>query len=330
MRPITICDKDPAEHIVHLLTDEEEWSVRFALAANRPLLVQGEPGIGKSQLAQAMAVDLNRPLVSLTIDSRTESQDLLWRFDAVERLAEAQVYSNVYRDEKDIVRLKKRIAVRRFIRPGPLWWALNWMSAAKQLSSGETSPELPTIGQWDPSQGVVVLIDEIDKGHTDVPNGLLEAFGLRQFTPRGFSRPVKADADTAAPLVIVTTNQERMLPDPFIRRCIVLSMKLPNIDDSDKKNDKGKSSDEEFLSYVVERGKLHFPTACESLVQTAATFLLEDRRAAIEQRISPKPGLAEFMDLLRAVTNINDSEHDPEKLMGILRQYAFSKGKVSD
>ena len=91
--PIILIDSESGERITHVLEDREHWAVKGAMAANRPLLVRGEPGIGKTQLAWAIATKMNRPLVSLTLDSNTEARDLLWTFDAVQRLAEAQVAS---------------------------------------------------------------------------------------------------------------------------------------------------------------------------------------------------------------------------------------------
>ena len=106
--------KISSKNFVHLLEDKDEWAIK---AANRPLLVRGEPGIGKTQLARAAAADLKRPLVSLTVDANTESRELMWSFDAVQRLAEAQVASATTTDEAE---LQDRIAVKTFVRPGPI------------------------------------------------------------------------------------------------------------------------------------------------------------------------------------------------------------------
>src|SRR6185312_13719856 len=96
-------------------------AVNAALAAQRPLLVRGEPGVGKTQLAEAVAAELQRAFYSYTVDSRTESRDLLWRFDAVMRLAEAQLYGVLHPEpnENEVVR---ELAVKKFVHPGPLWW----------------------------------------------------------------------------------------------------------------------------------------------------------------------------------------------------------------
>jgi hypothetical protein len=110
-------------------------AVNAALAARRPLLVRGEPGTGKSQLARAVAEYLGRPLITHVVDSRTEARDLLWEFDAVARLAEAQLQGALGRpgpvDEKA---LRAELAPERFVRPGALWWALNWESGTSRCS----------------------------------------------------------------------------------------------------------------------------------------------------------------------------------------------------
>jgi len=91
MKLIKLSESGSGERIIHILEDREEWAIKGALAANRPLLIRGEPGIGKTQLAWAAAEMLKRPLVAMTLDSNTEARDLMWTFDAVQRLAEAQV-----------------------------------------------------------------------------------------------------------------------------------------------------------------------------------------------------------------------------------------------
>src|SRR3954466_8336689 len=158
---------------VHVFERETIQAVNAALAAGRPLLVRGEPGIGKSQLARAAAKCLGKAYIPHVVDSRTESRDLLWHFDAVERLAEAQL-SGALRENPETVR--KRLEVQNYLRPGPLWWAFDWQDAEKQARLVQASPPSQRDG-GDSSKGCVVLVDEIDKAETDVPNGLLEAFG---------------------------------------------------------------------------------------------------------------------------------------------------------
>ena len=228
----------------HQFEPESARAIRAALGAKRPLLVRGKPGVGKTQLAEAAAKVLKRPLVRRVVDSRTERIDLLWEFDAVMRLAEAQIAAalapvldagskpegsppgDLGIDRRRVTRqLRKRLSVRRFLRPGPLWWAFDWMSALQQARlSGSPVPTLDP--DADPANGCVVLIDEIDKADTDVPNGLLEALGSGEFTPLGSRNAIKVKGEP--PLVIITTNEERVLPNAFVRRCLVLRLKLPD------------------------------------------------------------------------------------------------------
>ncbi len=316
----TIVDADFA----HILEPHEEWAIKAALAANRPLLVRGEPGVGKTQLAQAAAIDLKRPLRSLTVDSGTEATDLLWTFDAVQRLAEAQVASMTFKDPKVV---EDRIRVSRFVRPGPLWWAFDWNSAEGQLDGHESPPERPD--GWQSHEGVVILIDEIDKAESDVPNGLLEAFGSRRFTPQGFDKPVRLEASTAPPLVVITTNEERMLPDAFVRRCFVLHMQLPEYPLNPPANDQERSKDQPFIDYLKTRGRAHFPNASDDLLSRSAELLLSDRREAKRRHWSPLPGLAEYLDFLRAIEALAERGEDPKTVFDQIQSFVFRKSQES-
>lgn len=333
MTQIILSESASGERISHILEDREQWAIKAALAANRPLLVRGEPGIGKTQLAWAAATLLNRPLVSLTLDSNTEARDLLWTFDAVQRLAEAQVASATTNNQDE---LRAQIAVRNFVRPGPVWWAFDWDSANARLQPGEQAPVLPPPNRkgetWTPADGVVMLIDEIDKAESDVPNGLLEALGYRQFTPLGWERPIKLTDDIQPPLIIITTNEERVLPDAFVRRCFVLSLALPDL----------KTSEAEFMDYLVRRGEAHFPTSAEIAVavdaeatedhhrqwplpRAAAAMLLADRKLAMAKQQTPLPGQAEYLDFLRAIMQLAAKGEDPQEVFDEVKSFVFNK-----
>jgi MoxR-like ATPase len=284
--PVTLGPQGGIPDQVHVFEEREIKAIKAALAAGRPLLVRGEPGIGKSQLARAAAKVMKRAYVQHVVDSQTESRDLLWRLDALQRLGEAQLAGALRKADPDGVR--KRLAVERFLSPGPLWWAFNWTSAADQAKlSGAPAPTLA--GEADSKNGCVVLIDEIDKAESEVPNGLLEALGSGEIIPPGRAEPVRVT--TPLPLVIITTNEERTLPDAFLRRCLVLALALPK-------------DDKKLADKLVERGAAHFPEAKESVLRKAAELLVEDRRAASEERLRPLPGQAEYLDLLRAVLNL--------------------------
>ena len=206
----------------HVFERATKIAINAALAAERPLLVRGEPGTGKSQLARAAAEGLGRALVARTVDARTESRDLCWSFDAVSRLAQAQVLAA---ERAESTQIAVKLDERCFLRPGPLWWAFDWVGAQRQARhAGAREPSRPE--DWTEDQGVVLLLDEIDKADSSVPNGLLEALGSGRFDAPGYPDGVVRN-DRVTPLVIVTTNEERALPDAFLRRCLVLHLKLP-------------------------------------------------------------------------------------------------------
>ncbi len=294
---------------VHIFDESSLWAIRAALAANRPLLVRGEPGVGKSQLAHAAAVWLNRPFLSLVVDIRTESQDLLSSFDAVQRLAKAQI-CGALREEKP----EEVLAEWRFVHPGKLWWAFDWNDAKTQAERiRDPIPSSPE--GWKPGEGCVLLIDEIDKAESDVPNGLLEALGSRSFPVRGRNEPVAVVGQ--APLVVITTNEDRMLPNAFIRRCLVLYLELPTDND-------------ELRKLLVKRGQAHLPEMDSALLEHAANLLIEERNAAEAKHVRPLPGQAEYLDLIRAVFEISRVEKsDPKSVLEAVKGFVLKKNAGS-
>ena len=333
-KSIELISADNRPEQYHQFEEASARAIRAALGAKRPLLVRGKPGVGKTQLAEAAAKILRRPLVRRVVDSRTEARDLLWEFDAVMRLAEAQITAALATilDSEDKTesnacgdvdlnsrrvsrRLLKRLSVRRFLKPGPLWWAFDWSSALKQARlSGSPVPELEEGA--DPANGCVVLIDEIDKADTDVPNGLLEALGSGEFTPLGSTKPVKVTGEP--PLVVITTNEERVLPNAFVRRCLVLRLRLPEKDD-------------ELIDFLVARARIHFPEHArsgtyEALFHSAAVMLVRDRTIAREQFVEPWPGQAEYLDLIRAVLHIEpDTAENHQAVLESVAEFALRK-----
>lgn len=300
----------------HLLDSSARDAIYGAIAANRPLLVRGEPGLGKSQLALAASAMLNRPYKSFTIDLHTEARDLLYSFDAVRRLAEAQVAAQLYKTADEI---RTSIDVTRFVNPGPLWWAINWKSANEQhkLFRQTQDDEIPVFANpntptpsWNKSGGMVILIDEIDKADPSLPNGLLEVLGSHQFTPVGASKPVLRDEDSKPPLIVITTNRERAMPSAFLRRCLVLDLKLPtyqvikNDDASASSNGKESKGYNPFIEYFVMLGKAHFESEMpEDVYREVAEILHEDRTQAQRSQTGTIPGPAEYIDLLRAMVD---------------------------
>lgn len=289
--------EDGSEHIVHLMDNDQYWAIQGALAANRPLLVRGEPGLGKTQLAYAAAALLERPIIHFTIDSTTESRDLLWTFDAVQRLADAQVASHLYSDRDQ---LRAEIAVSKYVEPGPLWWSIHWESAFEI----DPCAAPPQPKGWNKDKGIVILIDEIDKAESNVPNGLLEVLGSRQFKPDGWSQPIRSESESDSPLIVITTNEERALPDAFIRRCYVLQLQLPQCVNPDG-SDLDDAAHSEFIDYFVSLGKAHFAESIPlKQLQEAAEMLYADRKRAVLNSLTPKPGPAEFLDFLRAMIKL--------------------------
>ena len=279
------------ERSFHVFDIESVDAINAALAARRPLLLRGEPGTGKSQLARAAAVALGRAFHSSVIDALTEPRDLLWRLDAVTRLAEAQLAGALGTDDEG--KLRKRLAEEKFLQPGPVWWALDWPGAELQARKvGLTAPEAPD--GWSVEHSVVLLIDEIDKADASVPNGLLEALGAGRFECPG-GRVVGRSELGPPPLVMVTTNEERSLPDAFIRRCLVHHIRWPR-------------DREKLIQALMARGAAHFSECSEQVLRRAAEMLVEDRELISARRLSP-PGGAEYLDLLRAVIEmVGDSE----------------------
>lgn len=281
----TLSGSEASPSVVHVFDEQTIAAVNAALAAQRPLLVRGEPGIGKSQLARAAAKELGRAYIQHVVDVRTESRDLLWHFDAVKRLADAQLSGSLH---DDVAQARAALAVENYLHPRALWWAFNWRAAHNQAMRAG-SPEPVQQDGGDPTKGCLVLIDEIDKGESDVPNGLLEALGAGAFTPEGLGEPVVARG--VAPLVVITTNEERTLPDAFIRRCLVLYLTLPKLPDERDR----------LIDLLATRGKAHFPRSDQAVRRRAAEILADDRLEAQEANRRPLPGQAEYLDMLRAV-----------------------------
>lgn len=299
---------------VHQFDSDSINALKAALAARRPLLLRGDPGTGKSQLARAAAMALGRLFVYEVVNAHTESQDLLGRFDAVSRLAEAQALQGLpYTAEER----KQLLASKNYIAPGPLWWALCWQSADKVYQNSQyrlSRPEPPT-KDWQPSDGSVLLIDEIDKANAELPNGLLEILGNNAVTVPWLQIAI-GGKDSLPPLVIITTNEERELPAAFVRRCLVLNLELPDTAD-------------EFLALMVERGQLHYGDCCtKSVCRRAAEQLWQDRNSARDDGVTCLPGQAEYLDILRALALLAKDEAEQMALLEKIHKFALKKYPV--
>lgn len=294
---------------VHSFDAESAWAIRAALAARRPLLVRGEPGAGKSQLARAAAVVLKRVFVTEALHARSEAQDLLWRFDAVARLGEAQALA-AEGGSKDV---RERLAPLNYLAPGPLWWVFDWSSAESQQRRANAALSCPQPPEgWQPENGAVLLIDEIDKAESDLPNGLLDTLGNGSFHVPWLNQRIGMNPNTPPPLVVITTNEERDLPAAFLRRCMVLNLGLP-------------TGEQAFQDWLVERGRMHFGERCDAKVYIeAAQQLWRDRRDARDQGLSP-PGQAEYLDILRALVELQPDPAQQGAVLARISGYALRK-----
>lgn len=289
---------------VHVIDQESIHAINAALATRRPLLVRGEPGTGKSQLARAAAVLLERNFLPHSVDARTETRDLLWTLDSVARLAHAQLMGALPSVNEGIV--EQHVGVRKFIKPGPIWWAFDGKTAAEQEVIAGGSPR----AGWRSDVGSVILIDEIDKADSSVPNGLLDALGHRRFDVQGRG-PVEM-SEAHVPLIVMTTNEERSMPDAFLRRCLVLYLELP------KERDK-------LIERLVDRGRAHFPEAAPAILKKAAEQLADDRHTHRERDLCP-PGLAEYVDLVRAVMNLRPNDETAQRqLLDEISKFMYRK-----
>ncbi len=253
-------------------------AVRVAMAANRPLLVSGVPGSGKSSLAPNIARQFGYRYYSLVVSSRMQANDLLWTLDAVRRLGDAQAQ-----------RMKSRY--EHYVEPGVLWWAFDPESARlRGLTQDEIDPvdyarepDILSLAN-PPSVPAVVLIDEIDKADPDVPNDLLVPFGSYEF-----SLPNAVVKAKSKPFVIMTTNEERELPPAFRRRCIELALTAPDV------------------QHLVEIAKHHFGSEDEKIYGVIAERTCEAAKVLTAKRERP-PSTAEFLDAIHAWRGLkNDS-----------------------
>lgn len=223
----------------YVATDDLTVAVNAAITLQRPLLVKGEPGTGKTELARQVAAALDVPMLEWAVKSTTRAQQGLYEYDAVSRLRDSQLGDARVHD------------ISNYIRKGKLWQA---------FEAGER---------------VVLLIDEIDKADIEFPNDLLQELDRMEFHVYETGETIAAKH---RPIVIITSNNEKELPDAFLRRCFFHYIRFP---------------DAETLAKIVE---VHHPGIKPALLTTALTqfFALRD-----QQGLKKKPSTSEMLDWLK-------------------------------
>ncbi len=244
----------------YIATDDLNIAVNAAIVLERPLLVKGEPGTGKTVLAEEIAKAVKAPLLTWHIKSTTKAQQGLYEYDAVSRLRDSQLGDSRVSD------------IANYIRRGKLWDAF-------------TAPERP-----------VLLIDEIDKADIEFPNDLLLELDRMEFHVYETGETVRAER---RPIVIITSNNEKELPDAFLRRCFFHYIRFP---------DRG------TMEKIVE---VHFPGVKARLVEEALRIFFDVREAP---GLKKKPSTSELLDWLKLLLNEDIGaetlrERDPRKLI---------------
>ncbi len=223
----------------YVATDDLRVAVNAAITLERPLLVKGEPGTGKTELARQIADALDIPMLEWNIKSTTKAQQGLYEYDAVSRLRDSQLGDARVHD------------VKNYIKPGKLWQA------------------------FDADQRMLLLIDEIDKADIEFPNDLLQELDKMEFHVYETGETIRA---RQRPIVIITSNNEKELPDAFLRRCFFHYIRFP---------------DAETMQAIID---VHYPGIKKTLVEAALTQFYELRETP---GLKKKPSTSEVLDWLK-------------------------------
>ena len=225
----------------YVATDDLKVAVNAAVKLRRPLLVKGEPGTGKTVLAHEIALAAKAPLIEWHIKSTTKAHQGLYEYDAVARLRDGQLGDERVHD------------IRNYIKRGKLWEAF-------------TSPQLP-----------VLLIDEIDKADIEFPNDLLQELDRMEFHVYETHETIRA---VERPIVVITSNNEKELPDAFLRRCFFHYIRFP---------------DRETMQAIID---VHFPGIQQMLVSKALDIFYQVREVP---GLKKKPSTSELIDWLKLI-----------------------------
>jgi MoxR-like ATPase len=245
----------------YVATEDLKVAVNAAIALERPLLIKGEPGTGKTVLAEQIAAALGANLITWHIKSTTKAHQGLYEYDAVTRLRDSQLGDERVKD------------VRNYIKKGKLWEAFTAEGARP-----------------------VLLIDEIDKADIEFPNDLLQELDRMEFYVYETNETIKAHV---RPIVVITSNNEKELPDAFLRRCFFHYIRFPEA---------------ETMNEIVE---VHYPGIKQKLVTEALRIFSDMRKVP---GLKKKPSTSELLDWLKLlmVEDIDENvlkEKDPTKLI---------------
>lgn len=235
----------------YVATDDLKMAVNAAITLERPLLIKGEPGTGKTMLAEQVAESLNLPLITWHIKSTTRAQQGLYEYDAVSRLRDSQLGKEGVED------------VANYIKKGKLWEAFG------------------------ADHQVVLLIDEIDKADIEFPNDLLQELDRMEFFVYETGETIKA---IQRPIVIITSNNEKELPDAFLRRCFFHYINFPDADTMQK---------------IID---VHYPDISRRLVQEALEVFFDIRKVP---GLKKKPSTSELIDWLKLLM----ADHIPQDIL---------------
>ena len=246
----------------YITTEDLEMAVNAAINLEKPLLVKGEPGTGKTELAKQVAKKLGLKLFEWNIKSTTKAHQGLYEYDAVSRLRDSQLGDKKVND------------IKNYIKKGTIWSA---------FSSEEKA---------------VLLIDEIDKADIEFPNDLLHELDKMKFLVYETGEVISANK---RPIVIITSNNEKELPDAFLRRCFFHYIQFP---------------DHETLKKII---NVHFPDIKKNLLQSALEIFFDIREVP---GLKKKPSTSEILDWIKLLLvediSVTDLKKEPKDMLPIL------------